>query len=648
MCFGIGQNRCRLIALAMSVAALAPGAIWGQETRSAQKINLPEPPVSFVSPGYTYDPGERLSTPLGKGGVYYVDGAAGNDSNNGLALGTAFKTIGRALDREKSPLQAGDTLLIRAGVYRERIGFAGRSSTAEKRIVIGPYGDGEVIIDASAAVGGWVLHSGQIYRATPGFVPMAVVINNQPLYPENRLASLAAAPVSTAAASTGINNAVAADGRWYYDAAAGQLYVWAPGGRDPGTMDVGVVKNDLYQDGFFINNGASFITLYGVTVRFAGGHGVVVLGNSVRIEKVKSIFNGKSGISFFGHGNITSAGGEAIKNYAYHNVLSNWPRKNKWGGWPAGIASQGTPNPLFQGNISQKNGGEGILSYGGTAGGAVFRDNVALDNWSVNFYVDNQPNDVIDHNFAFCHDPDYRDTYNHGDDLSDGRLVRRLRAEGIVSADENYGHGANLANTTISNNLIVNCRRGYNHNAEVAGSGLKNLTFVNNTIVVPDAAGFRESFAGLRLPVNANNTGSVFRNNIVYATHPGTYVLDGISSAGLDNFQGLTLDHNLFHHAGRKDGWHWGADYKAASNHTHEQWLALAGAAHGGGDVLADPKLANPRGQRAADMRILDGSPAIGRGVSTGVTTDFGHAARPPGAGCDIGAYQFSGSRPRE
>jgi hypothetical protein len=47
--------------------------------------------------------------------VYYVDRNSGNDSNDGLTLGTAWKTISKA----NNTLRAGDTVFIRGGTYIE-------------------------------------------------------------------------------------------------------------------------------------------------------------------------------------------------------------------------------------------------------------------------------------------------------------------------------------------------------------------------------------------------------------------------------------------------------------------------------------------------------------------------------------------------
>ena len=57
--------------------------------------------------------------------VFYVDGATGNDGNDGLTTGAAWATIGKA----NSTLVAGDTVNILAGTYNERINPANNGSS---------------------------------------------------------------------------------------------------------------------------------------------------------------------------------------------------------------------------------------------------------------------------------------------------------------------------------------------------------------------------------------------------------------------------------------------------------------------------------------------------------------------------------------
>jgi hypothetical protein len=410
---------------------------------------------------------------------------------------------------------------------------------------------------------------------------------------------------------------------------------------------VGIVSPDQRAHAVSVND-ASHLTLYGLTVRFAGGRGISVLGNHVRVEKCTVAFNGNTGIAAFAYGATPSTGIDVVKNHIYHNFIRNWPRGlYKTGIWGMGATSHGTPNLRFIGNVSHKNGGEGLGGYAG-AGGLIYKDNVVYDNWSVNIYVDNQPGTRVENNFVYCTEPDPKELYNNQDpDPTDNRNLRRLRADGIMTGDEDYGltPPANLAHIVIANNVIVGCRRGIHHYALASGSGLKQVQVLNNTIVVPNAAGAGESYVGISIPYNAgNNVGSAYRNNIVHATHPSTYVLYGETDpAGTgDAFSGVALSNNLWFHAGRSAAWHWGRDYRSTWDHTFAGWLALAGSAHGAGDVNADPQLTSAFSFDPQDKRLKNPqSPAAGAGAPVDIAWDFNYAARPTAGRPDIGAFQY-------
>ena len=88
------------------------------------------------------------------------------------------------------------------------------------------------------------------------------------------------------------------EGQWYDDSSSGRLYLWAPGGGNPSAHDVGVIIDNAYEPGVFISQ-ASYVTLSGLTVRFAGGLGAQVLGDYDTVETSRLIFNGKGGASLF-------------------------------------------------------------------------------------------------------------------------------------------------------------------------------------------------------------------------------------------------------------------------------------------------------------------------------------------------------------
>src|SRR5262249_26821649 len=110
-----------------------------------------------------WTPGPVVVPPSSTGTTYYVDAANGNDGRDGKSLATAFRTVTPAT----TVTAAGDTVLIRKGLYREplRVGdWAGTATgSAAKPITFGSYGDGEVILDGSAKVTGWSHYNGNVW-----------------------------------------------------------------------------------------------------------------------------------------------------------------------------------------------------------------------------------------------------------------------------------------------------------------------------------------------------------------------------------------------------------------------------------------------------------------------------------------------------
>jgi hypothetical protein len=85
--------------------------------------------------------------------IDYFVAPTGNDANDGLAPNRALRTIQAGVNR----LQAGDTLRLRGGVYRETVTFP-HSGTADAPIVVRPYREEKVLVTGCDPVDGWALH----------------------------------------------------------------------------------------------------------------------------------------------------------------------------------------------------------------------------------------------------------------------------------------------------------------------------------------------------------------------------------------------------------------------------------------------------------------------------------------------------------
>jgi fibronectin type 3 domain-containing protein/regulation of enolase protein 1 (concanavalin A-like superfamily) len=103
-------------------------------------------------------PLEWLEGRLLMAATYYV-APTGSDSNFG-DLARPLRTIQEAANRAAP----GDTVLVRAGVYREAVTVP-RSGTASAPITFKPYNNEVVTVSGADPVTGWAKHSGSVYKA---------------------------------------------------------------------------------------------------------------------------------------------------------------------------------------------------------------------------------------------------------------------------------------------------------------------------------------------------------------------------------------------------------------------------------------------------------------------------------------------------
>lgn len=580
--------------------------------------------VITANSGYRYYESSAVPTlvsPTSTGVTYYIDGTNGNDSYDGLAAtydGThgPFQTINNALNHYTGRLAGGNTFKIRSGIYRELVDISGGSGgTVSKPITIGPYGDGEVIIDASTAVTGWTSYSGSIYQAVPNFTPKAVVVNDVPLKPVD--------PTATPPGSL----ANLSEGQWYFDGA--NLYLWCSGGVNPASQDVVVVKDSESDTAVNINN-VSYVYLYGLTVRGAGGNGVAFVGDYPKIEMCNLEFNGKSGVAVYtSPGYTLSPGAQVVRNNIYFNMLRNWPRGGtqtgnySYGGWSPGIAIMSAANAYIAGNIISKTGGEGI-AIADQANSPLVEDNIVHDNFSVEIYFDNITNPIARRNLTYTTLPvDLTDAYaNSG--TPDAATKRRLIPTGIAVADEKYpdlNYGSTSSGAQIYDNIIINASAGFSNWYETIDglSGLKHVLFANNTILVPDGQNYGGvDFLGIDIPYNnGNNTGTTFINNIVYGTY-ATSSLVWIEGGASEH--GASLSNNLYYSVNSTTPFAYTTNL---NKYSFTDWKTVSG--QDANSVNSDPLFSGGADPFDPSSYMLSAtSPAIGMGTTLSVfSIDF-------------------------
>jgi hypothetical protein len=517
-------------------------------------IDPPQP--TGIYPWRVWTPEIPVVPPSSTGATFYVDGTNGKNTNNGTTASTAFKTISKAIEG----LAAGDTVLIRKGLYREGI-VNTPTGTASKPITFGSYGDGEVILDGSNKTGVWEKVPGTTtiwrtkkadWQAGQDIEPIAVVVNEVPLKQVTQGQNGSTAPqVGLAGVSSG-------SGKWHN----GSIYITADmSSVDPNTADIVVPK--LSQDQLHVSfYQVEYLTFKGLTVRGSGSNGIWGYGNHITVESCNIKFNGKAAVSFLPSSTPGFEGTDnaVLTSNIYQNVLINWPRGNNGyaesaGGWPGTLAWSGNARGIARGNIVHLNGGEGIASYlpfKGDTNGMLVEQNVVSDNWSVDIYIDNHQNAVVRNNLIYNHSIDYNLATTNFLYVGEPYPFNQLGkfSVGIGIGDESYGVGANLANTKVYNNIIAGVRTGIldyaEGNADAAPlHGLKNTLIANNTIIMPfnEFPGTGGTY-GIKLRDNLkNNVNSVIANNIIY----GPRIQDPlIFSEITGKLEGITLKNNLY------------------------------------------------------------------------------------------------------
>ncbi|MEI6825831.1 MAG: right-handed parallel beta-helix repeat-containing protein [Desulfuromonadales bacterium] len=497
------------------------------------------------------------------GSTYYIDGKIGNDSWNGRSpvytsgINGPFKTIGYATGPYSGRLVGGNVFKIKAGTYRERLEFRNATGNTDEnhRIVIGPYGDGEVILDASDTnTLTWSVYSGNsnIYVAHCDLMlgssrtePLAVIMNDN---------FKSCRPVYNLANANSF-------GKWYYDAVNKNLYVYT-GGLTPESQKIIVSSSDpntVYMafDAMYTD----YLTLYGLTISGASSYAVNSYGTSFRVENCTIKYSGKAAIKTYG------PSPKMIKNHIYGNVMMNWPRGHTWnysGGWPSATAFASGNNGYMSGNIIEYNGGEGFITGGFDSTGVVVEDNIVHDNWSVNLYIDGQGGAIFRRNLTYASNVSASDLVSPDDPTVptwipwaelQPKLMRRLYPiclNQAVELGEYAGQTILMSNNQIYDNIAIGCFAGVSTDCEMGTngpvlSGFPNSVIANNTIIMPtDAPPTGATWTGIGWMYCAGtNTGSIIKNNIVTNTRTESFSL--FLEGGTNEAGKTAINNNLYY-----------------------------------------------------------------------------------------------------
>jgi poly(beta-D-mannuronate) C5 epimerase len=371
-----------------------------------------------------------------------------SDDNPGDA-DRPLKTINASL-----PLvRAGDTVLVREGVYREQVIYAAEPWTFQDR-TYGPYANGEsygrminfiahpdeeVVIKGSDLVEGWRRHDGDIWVKDDWSVnSQQVFVDGEPL---QQIAGRMAPLVTRDRHFLGRVGEGLADlrpGSFYVDLDADKLYVWLEDGGDPNrhTMEVSVRPFLFYflrvdyprLANFKMRHSNTSAAMNWAAVRFGERNGIAenldiqwtdyiglsINGSNHVVQNCVVNHNGNSAMSGSGWGH------RILGNVTSHNNYRNWNPAWHAGGvkftgmWDVVVSDHlaehnNGPGIWFdiwlahvtvQNSIARDNQGHGIFYE--ISERAIIRNNLTYRNVGRGIYIANSAHCAVLHNVAYA------------------------------------------------------------------------------------------------------------------------------------------------------------------------------------------------------------------------------------------------------
>ncbi len=335
------------------------------------------------------------------------------------------------------------------------------------------------------------------------------------------------------------------------------------------------------------------IRIQDLEIQNSQGIGIAVWGPGSRIHDVEVIGNHihhchRSGV-YAGFNQLSDPVRDLLfeGNTIQNCVLINEKRPRT--SWNFGLGAGLSRNVTLRNNNVSKCYGEGIGLYLSDYG--VIEQNIAHDNYSVNLYLDNTTNTLVNRNLIYT--------------TNDNNFYRfNQPASGIQIANENYGGLSNLSSDNIiTNNILIGNYFAFCYGSYQQGGGLRNTVFANNTAY---------GSTGPLLQINADDghKNSRIVNNI----------FKQVNGALITNIQGPTNQIEF-----RNNLWHGGIPHQAA---------------RGTGDIYAAPLVMKGGSHSAEDYQLQSNSPARNAGTKIkDANRDFGGKQRLNSI--DLGAWKF-------
>lgn len=270
----------------------------------------------------------------------------GDDANTGLTPQTAVRSVQRGANLA----QAGDVVLIAAGIYREQVALP-RSGTAAQPIVFrgqpGAILDGAETLPAGSA---WEASQG-VFRRADATATWHVVADQGRLYRYNSLADLQAL------------GAGAPGGFWQ---GGGFLYLKLSDGSSPSAHAIHVARRE---NGLLID-GRSHIRIEGLEIRH---YGSTEYGKGIYLRQSSDVIVRSNRIHDIGAAGVWIKGGARHRiedNVLYDSSIPGWP-------WDRSKGSSAENNGVVftddigRGHIVRRNQFEGWFNGIGPCGGSA-------------------------------------------------------------------------------------------------------------------------------------------------------------------------------------------------------------------------------------------------------------------------------------
>lgn len=590
--------------------------------------------------------------------TWYIDGKNGDDAYDGQSPTWTSgkhgpkKTIMSITSNNQygGGPGKGAHIIIKAGVYREILSFWGDNywprNDENNRIILGPYGDGEVIIDQSLAFdkNSWEQYDADIFRINTKINDANINHRVYAMVMDNDFKSFHR---NVSKARPGLRGLRQYGDHWFDDKSK-YFYVYT-GGINPKDHDVLLLDNTGAEDegwSVYMNWEPHHITFYGLTFRGSHAGPWISNGHDFTFDHCRFMYNNRSGLSF---GDVKNM--KIVKCFFYGNVMANWPRGARTanevdGLWQANV--QPATGAYFAGNIVVDGGGEGVQGVTGM----TIEDNIFVDNFSVQIYLGAGENQICRRNITLTTKQDINDLYGGTERIGTywEKILRKIRAMGVTMAAEDPN--GNFHSAQIYNNIIIGARYGISSNEGKGNFGIKDTHIYNNLIIMPDfdAGTVFDNHAGFLFSNYGTKTyNSAIMNNIVIKQRDKNqyFVSFGPNESGNDT--GITWDYNFYYDTARSATPFNNYYGSRNSNWSFAKWKSLGRDVHSVG-LAIDPLLNKTNWTDVSRLQLKDfllqaTSPAknIAKDLGPNWNTDYMKATRPAGA-WDYGPMEHGAS----